>query len=160
VIWARFKTVLAGFVLGLMVGAAGLNLAAGRHLDQAELKIRILQSQLEDRTEQLSGMEKALADLEKKLAARQRLVVSDIDVHVRYKDEYERLEIEAAVKKLLKNLMTKEVKTLDPILVTNIVDQRIIETGKHKYLLTVKETLVSEKIIMYVEAKEVKEQVL
>ncbi len=159
-IFTGVKPILAGFILGAVLGAAGLNLAAGRHLDEAELKIRILQSQLEDRTEQLANMQKSMADLEKKLAARQKLVVNDIDVHVKYKNEYEQLEIETAVKKLLKNLMAKEVKTLDPILVTNIVDQRIIETGKHKYHLTVKETLVSEKIIMYVEAKEIKEQVL
>ncbi|MFZ5641617.1 MAG: hypothetical protein ACOY4Q_13145 [Bacillota bacterium] len=102
----RVRAVLAGFLLGALVGASGLNLVAGRHLDRAEL------------------------------------------------------EIETAVKKLLKNLRGQEVHTLDPMLITNIVDRRFIETFDHKYRLTVKGTLVSEKIVMYVEAEELTENPL
>lgn len=147
----RFKPILAGFLLGWLIGAASVSLLAGSNLDEAELEIRDLRLQVEDQTEQLTDMSKKLSD------ARRNLVVSDIDVHVDFPDEYERLEIETAVKELLKNLKGREVSSLDPALVANIVDRRLIEVAEHKYHLTVNGTMVSEKIVIHLTAKEIKE---
>ena len=145
----RLKPILAGLILGWLIGAASVSLLAGKNLDKAELEIRNLHIQLEDQTEQLADMDKKLT------AAKRNMLVSDIDVHVDFPDEYERLEIETAVKKLLKSLRSREVSSLDPALVANIIDRRILEVSEHKYHLTVKGTMVSEKIIVYVEAKEI-----
>ncbi len=150
----RIKALAAGLFLGILIGAAGLNVIMGSHLDKAELEILKLRAELEDKTEQLESAEKELE------VKKQAAVVDEIDIHVDYSDEYEKLEIEAAVKKLLSDIKGQEVRTLDPLLVTNIVDERTIATDNHKYNLKVRGTLVSEKIIMYVDATEVKEQVL
>lgn len=147
----RVKAVLAGFTLGALIGAAGLNLALGKHLDKAELEIRKLRLAYEEQTEQLQAAEKELA-IKTRVA-----VVNEITVNVIFEDEYERIEIETAVRKLLRNLKGKEVSSLDPLLVSNILDGRTT-TPDTKYILTVKGILVSEKIVMYIEAKEVEEQ--
>jgi len=152
VIIIRVKAVLAGFTLGALIGAAGLNLALGKHLDKAELEIRKLRLAYEEQTEQLQAAEKELA-IKTRVA-----VVNEITVNVIFEDEYERIEIETAVRKLLRNLKGKEVSSLDPLLVSNILDGRTITTPDSKYILTVKGILVSEKIVMYIEAKEVEEQ--
>ena len=151
---AGLKSLVAVFLLGILVGAAGLNVLLGNHLDSAELEILKLRSELEDKTEQLETAEKELE------VKKQAAVVNELDVHVNFKDEYKKLEIESAVKKLLQNIKGQEVRSLDPLLVTNIVDGRTVETENHKYSLTVRGALISEKIIMYVDAKEVKDQVL
>jgi len=150
----RIKALASGLLLGILIGAAGLNIVMGSHLDRAELEILKLRAELEEKTEQLESAEKELE------VKKQAAVVDEIDIHVNYSDEYEKLEIEAALKKLLKDTKGQEVHSLDPLLVTNIVDGRTVATEGHKYILTVRGTLVSEKIIMYVDAKEVKEQVL
>lgn len=146
----RLKLILASFILGALVGAASLNLILGQHLDTAELEIRKLRSGLADQYEKI-------ALLEKKLAVRQNLIVNEIIVNVNLDNEFEKLEIESTTKKLLKVIKGKDLKELDPNLVINMIDKRVIETPEHKYRLTVKGTLISEKVIMYVDAEEITE---
>lgn len=147
----RFS-VIAGFLVGMMVGAAAINLVCGAHIDNAELEIEKLNTKLADQAEQITALEKTLAQ-------RQKFAVTEIEVHVSFKDdkesdEFNQLEIEKAVKKLLKNIRGKEVSSLDPLIITNIIDGRPLEITKHQFLLSVKSLLISEKLIMYVEAKE------
>lgn len=146
----RLRLIIASFILGALVGAAALNLVSGRHLDNAELEIRKLRSSLADQNEKTNL-------LEKKLAVRQKLIVNEIIVSANLNDEFEKLEVEAAAKKLLKVLKGKDLKELDPNLVINIIDKRIVETPEHKYRITVKGTLISERIIMYIDAEEIRE---
>jgi len=143
----RMKALASGLFLGILIGAAGLNIVVGSHLDRAELEILKLRTELKDKSEQLE-------------VKKQAAVVDEINIHVNYSDEYEKIEIQSAVKKLLENIKGQEVQSLDPLLVTNIVDGRTVVTENQKYSLKVRGTLVSEKIIMYVDAEEVKEQVL
>ncbi len=150
----RIKTLASGLFLGILIGAAGLNIVVGSHLDRAELEILKLRTELKDKSEQLESAEKELE------VKKQAAVVDEINIHVNYSDEYEKIEIQSAVKKLLENIKGQEVQSLDPLLVTNIVDGRTVVTENQKYSLKVRGTLVSEKIIMYVDAEEVKEQVL
>lgn len=147
---ARIRIILASFMLGALIGAAGLNLATGHHLDKAELEIKRLHANLNDQSDKI-------AVLEKKLAVRQNLTINEIRVYVNLDDEFEKLELESNIKKLLRELKGKELKEIDPALVVSIVDKRIVETQEHKYRLTVKGTLVSERVIMYVEAREIKD---
>lgn len=147
---SRLKLITASFILGTLVGAAVLNLVLGRHLDNAELELRTLRSGLAEQREKTSL-------LEKKLEVRQKLFVNEIRVNINLEDEFEKLEVEAAVKKLLKVLKGKDLKELDPNLVINIIDKRIVETPEHKYRVSVKGTLISERVIMYIDAEEIKE---
>lgn len=147
---ARIRTILASFVLGALIGAAGLNWATGYHLDKAELEIKRIQANLADQAEKNTV-------LEKKLAVRQKLTINEITVYVNVDDEFEKLELESIIKKLLRELKGKQLKEVDPTLVVSIVDKRIVETQEHKYRLAVKGTLVSEKVIMYVEAAEIRD---
>lgn len=152
---AKIKAILAGFILGFLTGAAILNLLIGNNLDKAELKINKLQSELEDSSAQVIDLEKELANVEKKLTAKQKPVVSTMDIHVLLEDEFEKLELEAEVKKLLQDIRGKDVEALDPLLITGIVNGRTLSTAARNYRMTVKGTLVSEKLIMYIEANEI-----
>lgn len=145
-------SVVASFIIGTLVGAAALNLVSGVHIDNAELEIQKLHSQLADQSEQITALEKTLE-------RRQKLAVTEIEIHITPKDtqqsdEFTELEIENAVKKLLKNIRGKEVSSLDPLLITNIIDGRTVEISTRKVLLSVKSLLLSEKLIMYVETTE------
>ncbi|PKM79815.1 MAG: hypothetical protein CVU89_16480 [Firmicutes bacterium HGW-Firmicutes-14] len=150
----RLKAVIAGFILGTLVGAAGLSLVLGSHLDSAELEVRRLRSEIEDLTGELENAEE-------KLAAREKATtVTEINVYVNFDNEYEKIELESTVKKMLKDLKGKEVSSLDPLIVANIIEGRTVETEEGRYTLSVTAALVSEKITIYLKAKAVKEQAL
>ena len=142
--------VMASFVIGLLVGGAALNLVSGTHLDNAQLEIERLNAQLTEKSEQISALEEAIAQHEK-------WAVTEIEVQVSFKnpkenDELHTLEIEKTVKELLKNIRGRQVSTLDPTLVFNIVNGRTIEVSNLEYTIAVKSVLISEKLIMHVEA--------
>jgi hypothetical protein len=142
-------SVIASFIIGLLVGAATLNLVCGKHLDQTKLDIEKLQEKLADQNEQIITLEKTIEQS-------QVLVITGIEVHVRFKDEdlnedYNILEIEKAVKQLVKDIRGKEVSSLDPLLIKNIIEGRTIKISNEEFLLSVKSLLISEKLIIYVE---------
>jgi len=145
-------SIIASFIVGLMVGAAGLNLISGTHLENAQLEIERLNAQLIEKSEQISALEETIAQHEK-------WAVTEIEVHVSFKspkhnDELNTLEIEKTVKELLKNIRGREVCTLDPTLVFNIVNGRSIEVSGVEFIVSVESILVAEKLEMYVEAAE------
>lgn len=142
--------IIASFIVGLMVGAAGLNLVSGTHLDNAQLEIERLNAQLAEKSEQISALEETIAQQEK-------WAVTEIEVHVSFEDpkendELNTLEIEKTIKELLKNVRGRQVSTLDPALVFNIVNGRTIEVSNIEFTVTVKSVLISEKMVLNVEA--------
>lgn len=148
----RLSTLIAVFTLGFLLGASLLNLISGVHLDKAELEIQKLHTQLSDQSEQIKALEDSLAQ-------RRKLTVSKIEIHMIRKDdkqenEYDNLEIEKSLKELLRDVRGQEVASLDPLLITNIIHKRTIEISERKFLIEVKATLISEKLIMYVEVTE------
>lgn len=152
------NSVIAGFFVGILVGAAALNLVSGTHIDKAELEIERLHEEILEQSEQI-------ATLEETLSQRQNLAVTEIQVHVAFEgdkdyDEYTTLEIEKTVKDLLKDVRGKEVSSLDPLLVRSIIDGRTVEISKLEFVLSVKCLLVSERLIIFLEAAEPEKTVM
>lgn len=148
---------IASFIVGMLTGAAVINLICGTHVDNAELEIERLNALLAEQNEQIAALEATIAQQEK-------LAVTEIDVQVSFPDKKEAdelstLEIEKTVKELLKNIRGREVSTLDPLLIVNIVDGRPIQVSNAEFVITVKSLLVSEKLIINVEAEEKLKQV-
>lgn len=152
----KIKTSLVSFLLGILLGASALSIITGFHLDQAELEIRQLYARLADQSEQI-------AVLEKSLAQRQKTTVREIEIHVSFPEsrqgnDHDKLEIEKNIKQLLKNVRGQEISALDPLLISGIIDGRTIKIANSTFLLKVKGTLISEKILMYVDAQAVVEE--
>lgn len=145
-------SVIASFIVGILAGAAVINIVCGKHIDHAELEIERLHSQLEEQSEQIATLEETLAEQEE-------FAVTEIEVHVTFKDkkqndELNTLGIQKSVKDLLKTVRGREVSTLDPMLIFNIVDGRSLQVADTEFIVTVKSVLVWEKLVMYVEAAE------
>jgi hypothetical protein len=143
---------IASFIIGVLMGAAALNLVSGTHLEKAQLEIERLNAQLAEQSEQITALEETIAQHE-------HLAVTEIEVHVSFKDpkqddELHTLGIERTIKELLKTVRGREVSTLDPVLILNIVDGRSIAISNVEFTVTVKSLLVSDKLILHVEAVE------
>jgi hypothetical protein len=144
--------ILASFIIGILVGATALNLVSGTHLDKAQLEIERLNAQMAEQAEQIKALEETIAEQE-------NVAVTEIEVNVSFKDpkhndELNTLQIEKTIKELLKTVRGREVSTLDPMLVFNIVNGRSVAVSSIEFTVTVKSLLVSEKLIMHVEAVE------
>lgn len=151
-----YKKYLVCFSLGILLGAAAINIITAAHLDNAELEIRQLYARLADQSEQISVLERSLAQ-------RQRITVREIEIYLSFRNagqgsEHDKLEIEKTIRQLLKNVRGQEVSSLDPLLITSIIDGRTVKIGGSSFLLKVKGTLVSEKLLMYVETEEISEE--
>ncbi|KNZ68275.1 hypothetical protein Tfer_3173 [Thermincola ferriacetica] len=134
---------VALFFLGLVTGASVTNLITGRHLEKAYLEIQSLQDKVADQERQIES-------LQAELDLRQESLVKEIKIHVLHDEKYIRLEIEDFAKGMLQELVGKEVENIDPILVSNILDNRVTEIDKTAYTLRVKAVLVSERILVYI----------
>lgn len=138
---------IAVFFLGFIGGAACINLLIGLNLDKAYIQIEELKDQVSDQHTQLES-------LQAELDVRQSSLVKQINVHVLVDDKYVQMEIEDFAKSLLKDLIGKEVESLDPIIVLNVVNDRSIKIDSISYELKVKALLISEKIVVYIEPSE------
>lgn len=148
----RWATLLAVFIFGFILGAAVLNYISGTHLDRAELEIQKLNHIRLDQTEQIKALENNLAE-------QKAITVNTIEIRIISEkesktDPYNKLEIEKEIKQLLKNVRGQEISTLDPLLINNMIDKRTVTVSEHRYILSVKGTLISEKLVMYVEVQE------
>lgn len=150
--WKVLARLMAAFFVGVILGAISLNLILGNHLDTSELEIERLTAELEEQSTQI-------ATLQETIAKQEEWTVTEIQVEVSFKDakqsdELVTLEIEKTVKELLKSARGRKVSTLDPQMLLNIVQGRTITASNTEFTIDVQSLLISEKLIIYVEAEE------
>ncbi len=150
--WTLLRRLLAAFLVGMIVGAASLNLILGSHLDTCEFEIERLTAELEEQSTQIATLQETIAQHEK-------WAVTEIQVEVSFKDpeqddELFALEIEKTVKELLKTTRGREVSTLEPALLHNIVQGRTIKASNTEFTINVQSLLISKTLIIHVEAEQ------
>ncbi len=142
---------LAAFLIGLLVGSSLITWRVGARIDYLMLQNEKLQATLDSRETQMKK-------LEDNLASKQRFVVNDIQIVVSFdsekdSDSFVQISLEKKIVEMLDDLWGKEVRSLDPVLIANIIHQRTVEVEDDQYYLTVtRGPLVSDKILIYVQA--------
>jgi hypothetical protein len=142
---------MVSFIIGVLIGASMVTWWVGARIDYLMLQNEKLQATLDTKETQIKK-------LEENLASKQRFVVKDIQVEVSFPDEKEedsfvQLTLERKIVEMLNDLWGKEVSTLDPALIANIIDSRTVQVDQQQYHLTVtRGPLVSDKVLIYVEA--------
>lgn len=148
---------MAAFLIGMLMGAAVITWWVGARIDYLMLENEKLQASLDSKETQMKK-------LEDNLASKQRFVVNDIQAVVQFADEKEedsfvQLSLEKEIILMLDDLWGKDVQSLDPILIANIIDQRTVEVDKKQYHLSVtRGPLISDKVLIYVEVTGKKER--
>lgn len=148
---SRVRLIVA-FLIGMLVGASLVTWWVGARIDYLMLQNEKLQATLDTKETQMQK-------LEDNLASQQRFVVNDIQVIVSFpedeeEDSFVQISLERRIVEMLDDLWGKEVKTLDPVLIANIIDNRTVEIDRKRYRLTItRGPLVSDKVLIYVEAE-------
>lgn len=147
------KKQVAMLLLGIFLGMALAVLRIGGQVDALWIENSRLLDELRTRTERLHL-------LERQINKQCYLRVTSIEPHVALRTAFSNTEaqsititIERQITEILNPLLGKEIKALDPTLVMQILNQRKVQVNKQNYELSIRTLILSERLIVYVEAK-------
>ena len=147
----KLFSLLAPFMLGVSVGAAGLNAYTGHHIDELQFRLRTLEEQLVSNQSEIKQLKLNLLD-------KKHPVLSSINVHVTVNDdtltelEHEQIKIETVknVKKRLATLLGQELSKINFLQVAPIIDGREITSNKMTFTQKVNLLIVRTNMDIYI----------
>ncbi len=147
----RRAQLLAFFIIGFIAGGTILNIVMGHHLDQLNLENQELKDDLETTKSELEELRQNLAD-------RSSQVITGIEVQVDFSKSdylpYEKdslqLTLEKKVAELLEPLRGQKISDLEPLVVSKILDQRILEVEDKRFNLDLKLLVLTENVKAFV----------
>lgn len=153
------KKYLSIFVLGLLAGALFTTLYMGKELDRLYIELKTLEHDLNRAKERTSRLEKELEEKEEEKTKLEHLVVKDVNIVMEYKeDEFTRLYLQEHSEEITKNLIGQNIENLEPELIFQILNERIVKIEEGQFMLNVNSLIISEVITFYLEAEEIKEE--
>jgi len=141
------------FILGFLVGGIYVNIRLGEQVDNLSQANNSLRDELADKQNELQQLKDNMAQKNiQVVTAIQPIISLPVDKLNKYEEMSVRLEIEKNIKDWLKSLFGQEVRSLNYLLIPEIIDGREMEIESKKYRLQVKILVITDKIIIYVDA--------
>lgn len=134
----------AWFIVGVILGVTSSMLYSGWTIDQKVIELDTLYSEISERDSRIERLEDSLAD-------HRYRVVNSLKIQLNIKDAHLNLKISDALRALLGDLIGEEIASLDPILIRNIIDNRIIFVNNQPYSCRLVYLLIAETISVEVE---------
>lgn len=145
---------LAIFLLGFLMGGIYVNIRLGEQVDNLSQANSSLRDELADKQSELKQLKNNMAKQHVQVVTAVQPIVSlPEDKLNKYEKMSVQLEIEKNIKEWLKSLLGQEVRSLNYLLIPEIIDGREIEIENRKYQLHVKMVVIIDKIIIYADAK-------
>lgn len=121
---------LAPIALGIILGAAVVNIITARKIDQLYLEKAALQVKVEEQ-------EKKLENLNKSLKKQRTRIIENIHVISNLKDQHKKIKLQENINELLENVLGQDLNRVDPMLIYKILDNRIISLNEDNFLMKV-----------------------
>jgi hypothetical protein len=135
------------FILGFIIGSSIINAING-------VKIEKLIFEKEAYKLKTLELNEKISKLNETLKARPQRAVTEIIVHINTEDNKLAIEIEKYTKEKLSSLYGKDVEKIDPLLIKNIFDGRILTIENKKLMLKVKFIVVNTTLEIYLDIEE------
>lgn len=139
---------LSILIIGIIIGATGLNLIVGQHLDHLILENNELKNKLEEQKKQLENPDKYQQHYIKTIKV---FLETDLNKHTQQK-------IKEKILKQLEGLYGRKTDQLDPLLLRDIIHGRFISIGDKYYHLEliyiVISTVNTDQIQFYIKAQD------
>jgi hypothetical protein len=143
---AYFLFFSTGFIIGGLTGILILNCLISYRIDQYHQRIQTLESTIEDKDLRLGKLEEAIH--------KKKLVVKNIEVILEYEeDEMTKITLQKHIKERLGKFIGKEVDKVDPDVLWEVIDRRIMKIKGKEYSLKVSKLVISETIYMTVKVQ-------
>lgn len=152
--WACFVTVgrrglvrcAAALALGVLVGASGATVRLGREVDQ-------LVRQRDRLEQQVADLQGRLRKLEESMAQRRRRPVRATAVNITGLDPADELQLRRRVQELLAGMVGREADQVDPALVAQILDGRLVSLGSRTVHLALKSVWVTDTLTVALDVR-------
>ncbi len=137
---------ITGTVFGFLCGIVLLTILVSYRMDKKSMVIKQMQNTIDDRNTKLEKLEKSLDAINN-----MQYILKDIEILLNYEgNELDKLEVEKVIEDKYKNLIGKEVSSIDVELVSQVIDKRILIFDEKKYKLKVEKLLLSQVMMMWV----------
>ena len=148
---------LSAVILGLILGATGLNAYISKEFEALSAKNKELEKELKDTSDDL-------VEITLRLEQQQReKIINDIKASVSMAQEYDKLpsfeqtsiklDGEKKINDLLSSLKGQEIKNINHYMIPQIINGREFESEGRRYILQINIVVVTEEINVYAEAK-------
>lgn len=141
---------IVGMIVGGLIGIVAITTLVSYRMDGLYEKIASLENVINEKDAKLEKLEQSINTM--------YFVLEDIKVVTEIigedvEDNIDKIEIEKAIKEKYTNLLGKEVKTIDPDLVIEVIDKRIFKLEGKEYKLSVNKLVLTEIMKIWVDAK-------
>jgi septal ring factor EnvC (AmiA/AmiB activator) len=135
-----------GLLLGGILGIISYNTFISYRIDQYHQKIKTLESVIADKDVRLEKLEEAINN--------RRLVVKSIEITLeKEEDELTKITLQKHIKEKFDKFIGKEVSKVDPDMLWEIIDKRIMKIKDKEYRLEVSKLMVSETVHIWIKVK-------
>ena len=150
---------LAAIIIGALLGGTTVNVLTGQKIDGLIHEKTVLQNKIIHQEERLKKFESELN------IAMRKFLIQEIEVKVTLSKNSDNPTLSTILEKIikerfLKKFLWKEVKTFDPYLIAEIINDREISYEGNSFRLMTSYLLISEKFLIYIQAKEIKNKQL
>lgn len=143
-----FLNFYAGLITGVLLGSALAITLVSYKIDIFYEKIAALENTIIEKNAKLENLEKSINS--------NKFVLKDIEIILLYEDNeidhLETIHIEKTVKEKYSILLGTEVKSIDPDIITLVVDKRILKMNGKEIQLHVIKLKLTEVLKLWIEA--------
>ncbi|UMZ74496.1 hypothetical protein [Natranaerofaba carboxydovora] len=139
-------------LIGILIGSSITTIYLGHELDNLYIEVQTLEHDLQKAEERAKQLEEDIQKKEEQQGAPAVQLVKDVDIIIDYQDdEFTSLYIQEYCEEITKKLLGQEVQSLEPELIFQILDQRIVKLEEKEYRLYVKSLIIAEKTSFHIE---------
>lgn len=139
-------TILTGIIIGFMAGAVAVNALVSFRMDMYHQQIKYLERVIDEKNIKLEKFEESIN--------KKRYILKDVEIILLYEEDgIDKITLEKNIKEKYSMLIGKEVKTIDPDLLVEIVDKRIMIIKDKKYKLKLSRLMLAEVLKIWIEVK-------
>jgi len=141
---------IVGIISGILIGSVTLSIIVSYRMDTQYRRITYLENTIQDKDARLEKLEKSLNT--------QGVILKEVEVNLDFGekedgDEIDKIDIEKTIREKYITLLGKEVKTLDPDIILEVVDQRILKMEDREYKLQVNKLIVTETLKIFIQVQ-------
>jgi len=147
-----FICFITGLLGGILIGCTMMSALVSYRIDLYHEEIMYLKNVIADNDVKYKKLKESFDNVNKK-----KFLVSDIEAHLIYMDDeesnFDKLELEKYIKDKYKDLLWKEVRSVDMDLVVGLLDDDIFIIEGKSFKLKVSRVLISDVFKIWVTVK-------
>lgn len=142
----------SGLITGFVIGMAVLSLIVSYRMDSYYHKNIALEDELQDKIAQLEKLENSI-----KTQTPPSTILKNIEINLIFNenegDEIDKVAIDKTIMEKYSPLVGKEVENIDPDILAEVADKRILKIEDREYKLSVNKIILTETLKIWIKVE-------